>query len=192
MRVIVLLLVAALLAVGIVLLAAFSGFYNVAAGSPDTPVTSWFFRTVSDRSIRAHARGIVVPPLNDPGMVEKGFEEYEEMCATCHGAPGRSRSATGQGLNPAPPDLVSDRVSRLTDAELFWIVKNGIRRTGMPAYGPTHGDPVLWSLVAFVRKMQGMTAEQYSAMARETGLDEEPAGDTRAPTKDSSGDTDDH
>ena len=90
------------------------------------------------------------------------------MCVTCHGAPGREPSEIGQGLNPKPPKLDTAEVQAYSDAELYWIIAHGIRMTGMPAFGPTHEERTLWSLVAFLRKLPGMNAQQYAAMVEAT------------------------
>ena len=75
------------------------------------------------------------------------------MCVSCHGAPGVDASEAGDGLNPPAPDLTLPRVQKRTDGELFWLVQNGIRMTGMPAFGTTHKDEEIWKIVAFVRRL---------------------------------------
>ena len=112
------------------------------------------------------------PSLDDPERIREGLHHYHEMCVFCHGAPGVDRSEVGQGLNPKPPKLASGR--RLTDdgaREAFWVVKNGIRMTGMPAFGPTHSDEKLWDVVAFLRRMQTMSPADYQAMVRSEGME---------------------
>jgi mono/diheme cytochrome c family protein len=72
----------------------------------------------------------------------------------------------GRGLRPQPPPL-ADVVPEWSTAELFWIAKHGIRMTGMPAWGPTHGDDELWAMVAFVKTLPTMSAEDYRRMEME-------------------------
>ena len=69
----------------------------------------------------------------------------------------------GQGLNPSAPDLAKE-VAELTPAELFWITKNGIKMTGMPAWGVTHDDNSIWPVVAFMRKLPGLDEAEYEQM----------------------------
>ena len=71
------------------------------------------------------------------------------MCLTCHGAGTVDPSEIGEGLNPPAPDLTQPSVQSKTDGELFWIVQNGIRMTGMPAFGPTHKDEEIWDARGF-------------------------------------------
>ncbi|SYZ74158.1 Cytochrome C class I protein [Candidatus Zixiibacteriota bacterium] len=144
------------------------GLYNVSAMNPDTGIKKWILSTASDNSVERHAAGITGPPLDDSSMVVLGYTHYSEMCVTCHGAPGIEPSEIGQGLNPHPPNLA--RSTRdMSDGEIFWVTKNGIKMTGMPAFGKTHSDDKIWAIVAFVKKMQNMTAEQYNAYGKTAG-----------------------
>jgi len=90
------------------------------------------------------------------------------MCVICHGAPGKEQSEISKGLHPSPPDL-AEAPRRWNSAQLFWIVKNGIKMTGMPAFGPTHSDNQLWDLVAFVQKLPSLSPDQYNQMQQEDG-----------------------
>jgi mono/diheme cytochrome c family protein len=93
------------------------------------------------------------------------------MCAGCHGAPGVQPMGISKGLNPEPPDL-ADAVSDQSDAEIFWVVKNGIKMTGMPAYGASNDDNRIWEIVAFVHLLPKMTAEQYQEYKNRLGQEE--------------------
>jgi hypothetical protein len=79
---------------------------------------------------------------------------------------------------PNPPSLVSDEVQReLSDAELFWVVKNGLKMTGMPSFGKTHTDEQLWGIVAFLRRLPNLAADEYGAMVKaEMGSSQEGEG----------------
>ena len=77
-----------------------SGVSNVSAENQDRGLVKWVLSTASDRSVERHSRGIEVPALGDSAQVAMGFEHYQEMCVTCHGAPGVDRSEIGEGLNP--------------------------------------------------------------------------------------------
>jgi mono/diheme cytochrome c family protein len=140
------------------------GAYNVAATEPHTRLTHWFLHTAMERSVGARADEVPSPPPVDSGTLQHGFEEYHAMCVACHGAPGIERSELGKGLNPEPPDLAEES-AEWTDRELFWITKHGIKLTGMPAFGVTHSDQELWGIVAFLRRLQYMSADEYRRLA---------------------------
>src|SRR3546814_3215812 len=81
-------------------------------------------------ALELHARDIEVPPLSDSALVQRGFRQFQAVCVPCHGAPGVPSAQMGKGTNPAPPEL-SETVHKWTPAELFWIVKYGLKMTGM-------------------------------------------------------------
>ncbi|HET7290519.1 MAG TPA: c-type cytochrome [Thermodesulfobacteriota bacterium] len=147
----------------------YSGTYNVAATVPHSEIATWLFNTVKTSSVRKHSEVIKEPPLDDEAFVREGFEHYEEMCSGCHGAPG---SDPAKEFNPAPPAL-SETAQEMRPAEIFWIVKNGLKMTGMPESGSTHSDDEIWGIVAFVTRLPGMTPEEYKLMkqnaAKESG-----------------------
>jgi len=150
----------------------FSGLINVAATNPHHPVTNFILSTTMDHSVRAHAKGITAPPLDDPRMIMDGFRHYREMCVDCHLAPGIDSTEISEGLMPRPPRL-QEEVEEWTPEELFWVTKNGVKMTGMPAWGPTHSDAKIWAIVAFLEKLPHMTAEQYQEMDRKAGAQED-------------------
>jgi mono/diheme cytochrome c family protein len=143
-----------------------SGAFNVAATNPDSALLTWVLHTTMERSVTMRSSSIVAPDSFSDAQVKAGSNEFRAMCAGCHGAPGRMRSAAGKGLRPRAPDLAL-AANDWTNADLFWIIKNGVKMTGMPAFGPTHDDQTLWNIVAFVRQLPSMTAEQYQRFADE-------------------------
>lgn len=145
-----------------------TGVWSVAATARDGALVDWVLHSTMRRSVAKHAREIrQAEPSGDAG-IRAGSEEYAAMCAGCHGAPGRMRSAAGKGLHPLPPDLAVSGTEWRAE-ELFWIVKNGIKMTGMPAFGPTHDDKTIWDIVAFVKALPDMSADQYQAFAAQSG-----------------------
>jgi mono/diheme cytochrome c family protein len=142
----------------------YSGAYNVAALTPSGGIVDWLAGTTMDHSVQAHASGISIPNLDDSNLVALGFDHYKEMCITCHGSPAGGMSEAGMGLNPKAPEL-SEAAKDWTPAELYWIVKNGVKMTGMPAFAPTHSEKELWAMVAFLEKLKGMTPTEYKAFA---------------------------
>jgi len=149
---------------GIIFIA--SGVYNVAATSKDSPLIALILEATRERSVESRADNVVVPPesvLTDPNTLRLGFEHYNKMCVICHNAPGVKPSDARVGLNPKPP-LLFETAGDLSYREGFWVVKNGIKMTAMPAWGVTHSDEKIWAIVAFVKTLPGMTPAQYQAL----------------------------
>ncbi len=163
------LLVIAMIA-GVVVM--YSGVIDVAATNPHNPVTEFVLGTTMDNSVRYHAKGLSTPSLEDPEMVKEGFSRYREMCVACHLAPGVDSTEIRKGLMPEPPKL-QEAVEEWKPAELFWVIKYGVKMTGMPAWGPTHSNDKIWTIVAFLEKLPHMTAEQYEEMDRTAGPGED-------------------
>jgi mono/diheme cytochrome c family protein len=150
----------------------YAGLYNIAADVPHTQPVYWLFETVRDRAVAIRARDVVVPnDLEDANRISKGAGQYAEMCSGCHLAPGMKRTEISLGLYPRAPEL--RRQTDRTPAEQFWIVKHGVKMTGMPAWGNTHDDELLWDVVAFVRKLPELTPEQYETMVKNAPKHEE-------------------
>lgn len=155
----------AVVGIGLGAILLFAGVFNVAADAPHTKPVYWLLQSARDRSIAARAARIQVPnDLGDAGRIAAGAAEYAEMCSQCHLAPGMAATEIAQGLYPRAPEFA--RGTQRAPAQQFWIVKHGVKLTGMPAWGPTHGDELLWNVVAFLQKLPGMTPEQYQELAK--------------------------
>jgi mono/diheme cytochrome c family protein len=150
------------LALAAALLFIFSGFYNVGATDPHWRLTHWLLETGRMRSIQTHATGITAPDLNRPEQLLMGTDHFAAHCAICHGAPGVPRGDIAHGLYPLPPDL-TQAAQRYTPPQLFWILKNGIKSTGMPSWND-HGDDELWATVAFLERLPTMTEPDYAKL----------------------------
>jgi mono/diheme cytochrome c family protein len=147
----------------ILLIFIYCGLYNVSAMNEDRGLMSWIFNTTKKKSIEQRIKDISVPDLNDSLMIKEGFEHYDEMCSSCHGKPGMEETELSKGLNPRAPYL--PKVAKYIDpAKLFWATKNGIKMTGMPAWGKTHSDDKIWAIVAFVKKLPSITKNDYDKM----------------------------
>jgi len=142
---------------------AYSGLYDVSASSPHGGFVNWFLSTTSHVSVERRASDIEVPDLDDDSLILAGANDYNSMCAACHGAPGINPEAMGQGLNPPPPDL-AEEAAEMTPAELFWVTKNGIKMTGMPAWGVTHDDDAIWPVVAFMTNLPELDEAAYNKL----------------------------
>ncbi|HET7307894.1 MAG TPA: cytochrome c [Gammaproteobacteria bacterium] len=185
-----------LLIVGGFLAYIYSGAFNVAATQDNPGWVDWIIRTTREHSIESRVDDVKVPSdvnLDSPQMIALGAKHYAGMCAVCHLAPGEKDSETRAGLNPRPPNL--PRIAKYIEPnEAYWIVKNGIRMTAMPAWGPTHSEHDLWAIVAFLKALPGMTPERYkqlSAGGEEMEMNEHgyehkmapaPAGNAPLPT----------
>jgi mono/diheme cytochrome c family protein len=146
------------------LLFVFSGMYDISAVTPHHPLTLWVLDKTLDNSVKHHAKAIQPPaPVNDSSVVAGGFRRFDQMCAGCHGAPGIQRRGSSKTYPAAPP--LAAVAEDWTPAELFWIIRNGIKMSGMPAYGSNdRPDDDLWSIVAFVQKLPDITPEKYQAL----------------------------
>lgn len=141
----------------------YSGLYDVAATTPHWPATTWLLKMARSRSIASRAADIVAPPdFDDPAKVGAGVSHFAAHCAICHGAPGVPRGEIAKGLYPSPPDL-SGAAAEYSAAELFWILKHGIKMSGMPAWSD-HSDAELWATVAFLEKLPKMTEAEYAQL----------------------------
>lgn len=152
----------------------YTGIFNVSAQQKDNYFIHWLLTTTRKYSVGVRADKIKsIPDLNDPKRIMEGFQHYQEMCVECHRAPGLSDSELSQGLNPQPPNFSQLKSLDLTPAEIFWIIKNGIRMTGMPSWGATHDDEKIWALTAFVSQLPEMKEPDYQAMDMKAGSEEE-------------------
>jgi mono/diheme cytochrome c family protein len=188
-----------LLIVAVLLLAgaafAWSGLFNVAADEPHWAITHRVLEAVRDRSIAVRAQGIEVPALDDPRRIAIGAHEYDEMCTDCHLEPGEDddEEELRAGMYPQPPDLARHGPHG-SPAEQFWIVKHGLKMTGMPAWGVTHDDDTLWNIVAFLRKLPHMSRDEFERLESAGGAadpghhDDDRSGKSR----ERGGDRDEH
>lgn len=147
-----------------VLIAVYSGMYNIAATNAHTGgLLEWTLQTAMKNSVRRYAAATVDSPPESINVTRKTAQSYSEMCVRCHGAPGVTPGETGKGLMPPAPNLVRAATVWSTP-ELFWIIKNGVQFTGMPAWGNSHGDTELWELAFLVKRFPEMSAEQFRAL----------------------------
>jgi mono/diheme cytochrome c family protein len=112
-----------------------------------TKVKDW----LTARSAQAVARPSI---QDDAAAVSKGKALYGMQCAPCHGQGGHNPTPIGQAMYPRAPDLGSGVVQNLSDRELFWTVKNGVRLTGMPGFARLDTDREIWQLVFFIRSLR--------------------------------------
>jgi mono/diheme cytochrome c family protein len=143
--------------------AVYSGAYNVAATEEHVSFVRWALDTNMQNSVEREARGVTQPQSFTPEMVAEGASAYKAMCQHCHAGVGVERSSWASGMRPRPPHL-SEAATHWEPNEVFWLVKHGVRMTGMPAFGSTHDDQAIWSIVAFVKALPAMTPERYASL----------------------------
>lgn len=102
---------------------------------------------------RESREGVPNEPAKTPASVAEGNKLYGVECAMCHGMNARNPTDAGRWMYPRAADLTSTEVQSYSDRELFWIVKNGIRLSGMPAFGKVESDEHMWSLVHYLRSL---------------------------------------
>lgn len=155
----------------------YSGVYPMGADVPHNKLTYWLLETAREQSITKASKNIAVPPLDDSDLLLVGGPDYNDMCVVCHLKPGKTQSDMSIGLYPAPPNLSTREDEHGHDhaddghgdpeqssRRQFWIIKHGIKASGMPAWGPTHDDQRIWAMVAFLQKLPELTPDQYQIL----------------------------
>lgn len=123
--------------------------------------------TVRNLAIRMKARGLNNPVERSPEAIAGGREHFADHCASCHANDGSGNTTIGQGLYPRAPDMRLARTQDLSDGQLFYIIENGVRLTGMPAWGTgeASGESASWMLVHFIRHLPELSEPELKAMA---------------------------
>jgi cytochrome c553 len=147
------------LAAGGLLIAAL-GIVPLKASSGHWPITAWFLHFAMRRSVATHTLGLQAPSLDDPHLVLRGAGHYETGCRPCHGSPDLLPPRITRQMTPAPPYL-PPVLSKWEPDELFYIVKHGVKFTGMPAWPAPQRDDEVWAMVAFLRTLPHLKAEEY-------------------------------
>ena len=148
----------------------YSGIYNIGADDHHTKPVFAVLQTLRDRSIHLRSKDIAVPNLEDPQLILKGAGQYAAMCTQCHLTPGKKNSEIRPGLYPQPPNLAQMHVD---PKDAFWVIKHGIKMSAMPAWGGSHDDPTIWSMVAFLQKLPAMTPQQYKDIVAKAPPDDD-------------------
>lgn len=159
-----LLLLALAAAAGSAALVVYLGVYDISATGQHTRPVYTLLDYALRRSVIARSDGLAVPDLADPERIRRGAVHYRGHCVQCHGAPGVAPDPLAHGLNPAPANLVGT-ARHWSDAEMFWVVRNGIKMTGMPAWVYRLSDEEIWDVIAFTRASVAMAPQDYAALA---------------------------
>jgi mono/diheme cytochrome c family protein len=141
-----------------------AGWYNVAATATPSRLERGFMSYVVDHSVSRRAPKGPNPIQETPEVLQRGLAEYREHCLVCHGLPGGRQSGIAAGLNPPAPDLADEDSQESSDGELFQVISQGVRMTGMPAFSKSESQDTLWKVVAFVRHLPKLTDEERRAL----------------------------
>lgn len=152
------------------------GVYNVAADDPHWPITYRVMETVRGRSISTRAADIAVPKLDDDALIRSGAGNYNAMCVTCHLSPGNSDTELSLGLYPAPPTW--SELGTADPREAFWVIKHGVKMSGMPAWGKSMDDRYIWGMVALLQQFPHMTKARYDELVASSGGHDHGGGET--------------
>lgn len=144
-----------------------SGIVPIRASSGHWAITSWFLHFSMRRSIATYSLGIEVPALDAPRLILQGAGHYETGCRPCHGSPQLPHPRIPQAMTPHPPYL-PPRLATWEPAELFSIVKHGVKFTGMPAWPAPQRDDEVWAIVAFLLVLPELTSEEYRRLVYNT------------------------
>jgi mono/diheme cytochrome c family protein len=167
-----------------------TGSADVAADEPHAPAVARLLESARGYAIHDRTGAIVVPAgLDDPARVLQGAGNYDAMCAQCHLAPGMAPTELSRGLNPSPPNLTREPVN---EAETFWVVKHGIKMTGMPAWGESMADEYIWNLAAFVKHLPTLDEAGYRDLVARSGGHSHGGGESGGHGHGASGGTGDH
>jgi len=163
-----LVIIVAVMLLGLVVAVAAS-FLHDGLSSRATPgkLETMVARKARRLALPANARLAQNPVLASAEELRDARLHFADHCAICHANDGSGKSVIGDGLYPKPPDLRLPETQNLTDGELFWIIENGVRFTGMPAFsnGGEHGGTLdSWKLVHFIRHLPHLTAAERVEM----------------------------
>lgn len=140
----------------------FGGLYPVGASSPHSAGVQWAIGAARDRAVERSASGLK-PPIFSAADIREGGSHFKGMCQECHGGPGAEPEEFATAMNPRPPNLAR-AAGDLSTSEVFWIAKNGLKMTGMPAFGKTDEDEELWKVAAFVKSLPRFRASDYASL----------------------------
>jgi mono/diheme cytochrome c family protein len=155
----------------IFLVAAIVGFgllvqRGLSARDEPTAVEHFLARTLRHLSVPRAERDAKNPVPLTPEVLAQGRAHFADHCAVCHDNDGRGKTAIGQNLYPKAPDMWAKETQSLSDGEIFYTIKNGVRLTGMPAWGEEtpEDDRESWHLVHFIRHLPQITVEELAEM----------------------------
>ena len=130
-------------------------------------IETWVARRARAAALPAQARDQVNPVPNTPEVLSEARAHWADHCASCHGNDGSGDSLMGKRMYPPAPDMRRPATQNLSDGELFFVIQNGVRLTGMPAWGGSdHDAGDSWKLVRFIRHLPALTLEERREMEK--------------------------
>jgi mono/diheme cytochrome c family protein len=132
----------------------------------DSPslMETYMAKTARRLSVPASERNAPNPVATSPEILTEALAHFADHCAICHGNDGSGKTAIGQNLYPKAPDMRLAQTQNLTDGEIYYTIHNGIRLTGMPAWGADVKDEDSWKLVLFIRHLPQLTPAEEREM----------------------------
>ena len=155
------------IAIVAIVIVATSGLYNISAVEKHWNITEKALAWMRNSSIDAHAKNLAVPPLSEEEVLSSGLAHYHAMCVDCHLYPDQKQTEISMGLYPQAP-IFHERTPVTEPSQqseimkkYFWVIKNGIKMTAMPAWGLSHDDKSIWAMAALTLKLHGMSTQEY-------------------------------
>jgi mono/diheme cytochrome c family protein len=151
--------------VGLLLLPMIGVFDMTATG--ENNILDWWGNKNLQSTLKRRAPETKIPDAADPS---RGFDHYKSTCLHCHGSPDAQRESWANNMLPMPPHLQKADTQNMSDGALFYIISNGIRMTGMPAFIPDHSEEDIWDIVAVVRGLNNLTEPQKQELQKIAAL----------------------
>lgn len=140
----------------------YGGVYDISATDQHLAPTYWVLDNAMRRSVKRRAAAIAAPSLEEPALAARGLAHFRAHCVQCHGAPGVAPELFALAMTPKPANLAFT-ARHWSPAELFWVIKHGIKMTGMPAWERRLGDEDIWAVVAFLGRLPALSPSDYRA-----------------------------
>ena len=141
--------------------------HGLSAREEPMPIERWIARQARDAALPSGAGQTINPVSNTPSILAEARAHWADHCASCHANDGSGDSMMGRRTYPPAPDMRMPATQNLSDGELFYIIQNGIRLTGMPGWGGSdHDTEDSWKLVRFIRHLPDLTVEERSEMEK--------------------------
>ena len=140
--------------------------HGFSARDEPSRVEAWSARRIRMMAIPSEARRLANPIPQSPESIREGMQHFADHCATCHANNGSGATEIGRNLYPKAPDMRAGDTQDLSDGELYYIIENGIRLSGMPAWGKSNepNDEESWKLVHFIRHLPSLTSAEDQMM----------------------------
>jgi cytochrome c553 len=162
-----LILIASVLIAGVAIAAGALILHDgLSARATPTALEAFFAQHAHRLSIPSNARKMHNPMVASDENLKAARDHFADHCSSCHGNDGSGDTMYGKGLYPKPPDLRQPETQNLSDGELFWIIENGVRFTGMPAFGGHGSEDDSWKLVLFIRHLPQLHDQERLEMEK--------------------------